>query len=172
MILNRHSLYRSTVFAFGLTVANVTGIATSQADWPMFRGPSAGSIALEAKLPTEFGGESKENVAWRTELPGRSVGGVIVVGDSVITTSSSGMDQRRLHLISVNAKDGSIKWQQELQIFLPGRKGTTGDVVLGDRPVILSRLGAVLDQPAPELRLPGVASGQGVSVGLFEHAIA
>ncbi|MFY7876277.1 MAG: PQQ-binding-like beta-propeller repeat protein, partial [Pirellula sp.] len=44
----------------------------------------------------------------------RSVGGAIVVGDQVITTSSSGMDQRRLHLISLNQQDGSIRWQQEL----------------------------------------------------------
>ena len=79
----------------------------------MFRGPNAGSVAIDAKLPTEFGGEEKENIAWRTELPGRSVGGVIVVGDSAITTSSSGMDQRRLHLFSVNTNDGSIRWQQE-----------------------------------------------------------
>ena len=114
MKLNRPSYYRSTIVAFALTVINFANATISHADWPMFRGPNAGSIAIDAKIPAKFGGESKENVAWRTELPGKSVGGVIVVGDSAITTSSSGMDQRRLHLISVNAKDGSINWQQEL----------------------------------------------------------
>ena len=97
--------------AFGFAPAV---FATSlQADWPQFRGPNAGSVSLDSKLPTKFGGESNANVAWQTKLPGRSVGGAIVIGDHVITTSSSGMDQRRLHLISVNDKDGSIRWQQE-----------------------------------------------------------
>ena len=97
--------------AFGFAPAV---FATSlQADWPQFRGPNAGSVSLDSKLPTKFGGESNANVAWQTKLPGRSVGGAIVIGDQVITTSSSGMDQRRLHLISVNDKDGSIRWQQE-----------------------------------------------------------
>ncbi|HUP82285.1 MAG TPA: PQQ-binding-like beta-propeller repeat protein, partial [Pirellula sp.] len=114
MKLNRHGYYRSTLVGFALTVVNFANATISHADWPMFRGPNAGSIAIDAKIPVKFGGESKENVAWRTELPGKSVGGVIVVGDSAVTTSSSGMDQRRLHLISVNAKDGSINWQQEL----------------------------------------------------------
>jgi outer membrane protein assembly factor BamB len=83
------------------------------ADWPQFRGPNASSVSATSTLPTKFGGEAKENIAWQTKLPGRSVGGVIVVGDQVITTSSSGMDQRRLHLVSLNEKDGSIRWQQE-----------------------------------------------------------
>ena len=91
-----------------------TGVASLNADWPQFRGPNAGSVSIDSKLPTKFGGESNENIAWQTKLPGRSVGGAIVVGDQVITTSSSGMDQRRLHLISVNDSDGTIRWQQEL----------------------------------------------------------
>jgi outer membrane protein assembly factor BamB len=96
--------------------AVLTGVGSqvAQADWPQFRGPNAGSVALDAKLPKTFGGDGKSNVAWQTKLPGRSVCGPIVVGDQVITTSSSGMDQRRLHLISVNDSDGSIRWQQEL----------------------------------------------------------
>ena len=108
-----HRKPNSILIAIGLTVATFAQTTNAQADWPMFRGPNAGSVAIDAKVPTKFGGEQKENVAWRIELPGRSVGGVIVVGDSAITTSSSGMDQRRLHLISVNSKDGSTRWQQE-----------------------------------------------------------
>ena len=108
-----HDYIHSTLLAIGLSVATCAQTTSLHADWPMFRGPNAGSVAIDAKVPTKFGGEQKENVAWRTELPGRSVGGVIVVGDSAITTSSSGMDQRRLHLISVNSKDGSTRWQPE-----------------------------------------------------------
>jgi outer membrane protein assembly factor BamB len=89
-------------------------IGKTLGDWPQFRGPNASGMSNTAKLPSEFGGEENTNIAWRTKLPGRSVGGAIVVGDQVITTSSSGMDQRRLHLIGVNETDGSIRWQQVL----------------------------------------------------------
>ena len=109
-----HRIYKSALVATGFCVLAQAHATSAIADWPMFRGPNAGSFAKDAKVPTKFGGEQKENVAWRTELPGRSVGGVIVVGDQAITTSSSGMDQRRLHLISLGTKDGAIRWQQEL----------------------------------------------------------
>lgn len=97
-----------------LTCGLATAIQTTSwcADWLQFRGPNGGVIA-EAKIPTKFGGESKTNIAWQTKLPGRSVGGAIVVKDQVITTSSSGMDQRRCHLISLDEKTGAIRWQQE-----------------------------------------------------------
>ena len=107
------SFLKTTLIAISLSTPLITQGKTVHADWPMFRGPNAGSVSIDSKVPTKFGGEQKENVAWRTELPGRSVSGVIVVGDQAITTSSSGMDQRRLHLISVNTKDGALLWQQE-----------------------------------------------------------
>ena len=113
MKITMHQFFQTTLIAIGLSTALAAQGTTALADWPMFRGPNAGSVSIDSKVPTKFGGEQKENVAWRTELPGRSVGGVIVLGDQAITTSSSGMDQRRLHLISVGTKDGAVKWQQE-----------------------------------------------------------
>lgn len=98
----------------GLGIVSGFSDARAYEDWPQFRGVNASSVSNDSKLPVEFGGESNSNIAWQTKLPGRSVGGAIVVGDQVITTSSSGMDQRRLHLISLNQQDGSIRWQQEL----------------------------------------------------------
>ncbi len=113
MKFTTHGFFNTTLIAISLSVALVSPGSTARADWPMFRGPNAGSVSIDSKVPTQFGGEQKENVAWRTELPGRSVSGVIIVGDQAITTSSSGMDQRRLHLISVSTKDGAVQWQQE-----------------------------------------------------------
>ncbi len=113
MRFHSKSACRTTRIAIGLSIVMLVHPTASKADWPMFRGPNAGSISLGSKVPVKFGGEQKENVAWRTELPGRSVGGVIVVGDQVITTGSSGMDQRRLHLIGLDSQDGTIRWQQE-----------------------------------------------------------
>jgi outer membrane protein assembly factor BamB len=84
-----------------------------QADWPQFRGPNFNAVSLDSKVPVEFDGETKKNVAWKVSIPGRSVGGVIVVGDQVITTTSTGMDERRIQLLSFSSKDGSALWEQE-----------------------------------------------------------
>ena len=83
------------------------------ADWPQFRGPNASSVAKGVTLPLEFGGEESTNVVWKTRTPGKSVGGPIVVGAQVITTSSGGMDRRRIYLSSFNAEDGQLLWEQE-----------------------------------------------------------
>ena len=112
--MNQRFFHRTLGAMLGLGIASGFSDARAYEDWPQFRGLNASSVSNDSKLPVEFGGESKSNIAWQTKLPGRSVGGAIVVGDQVITTSSSGMDQRRLHLISLNQQDGSIRWQQEL----------------------------------------------------------
>lgn len=112
--LNQRFFNRTLGAMLGLGIASGFSDARAFEDWPQFRGVNASSVSNDSKLPVEFGGESNSNIAWQTKLPGRSVGGAIVVGDQVITTSSSGMDQRRLHLISLNQQDGSIRWQQEL----------------------------------------------------------
>lgn len=111
--LNQRFFNRTLGAMLGLGIASGFSDARAFEDWPQFRGVNASSVSNDSKLPVEFGGESNSNIAWQTKLPGRSVGGAIVVGDQVITTSSSGMDQRRLHLISLNQQDGSIRWQQE-----------------------------------------------------------
>ncbi len=85
----------------------------SGSDWLQFRGPKAGSVVSHASLPTKFGGEDNSNIAWKVPLPGRSVCGPIVIGDQVVTTSSDGIDQRRIHLISVGKDSGKILWHQE-----------------------------------------------------------
>jgi outer membrane protein assembly factor BamB len=112
--MNQRFFHRTLGAMLGLGIVSGFSDALAFEDWPQFRGVNASSVSNDSKLPVEFGGESKSNIAWQTKLPGRSVGGAIVVGDQVITTSSSGMDQRRLHLISLNQQDGSIRWQQEL----------------------------------------------------------
>ena len=85
-----------------------------QADWPQFRGPQASSVNRNAVLPVEFAGEDNKNIAWKIDMPGRGVGGPILIGDQVIATSSAGVDQRRIYVTSVSQKDGKVLWQQEM----------------------------------------------------------
>ncbi|MFN7706631.1 MAG: hypothetical protein ACK5OH_01355, partial [bacterium] len=72
--------------SLGLACMSVHGTSLhAEKNWLQFRGSNFNPVVSDAKLPIEFGGDEKKNIAWRTEIPGRSVGGVIVVGDQVIT---------------------------------------------------------------------------------------
>lgn len=99
--------------SFGLIDVGLSTRAAYGEDWKQFRGPGAGGVRADAKLPDTFDGEKQTNVLWQTKLPGRCVGGAIVVGNQVITTSSDGMDQRRILVFSVDATSGAVQWQQE-----------------------------------------------------------
>jgi len=81
-------------------------------DWLQFRGPDATSLSMTSDPPIEFASESKKNIAWKADLPGRSAGGPIVVADQVIATSSQGLDQRRIYVTSIHADTGKRLWQQ------------------------------------------------------------
>lgn len=81
------------------------------ADWPQFRGADNASQSLEKELPVEW---TAADAAWSVSLPGRCVSGPIVVGDQVITTSSSGRSNERLHIWSVATSDGTIQWHRSL----------------------------------------------------------
>ena len=97
-----------------LALAVLTSFATPivAEDWLQFRGPDATSLSPNSDPPIEFGSESNKNIAWKVDLPGRSPGGAIVVGDQVITTSSQGLDQRRIYITSVASETGKRLWQQ------------------------------------------------------------
>jgi outer membrane protein assembly factor BamB len=54
--------------------------------WPQFRGPQAAGIGAHPGLPDRW--SATENVAWITELPGRSWSSPIVWGDRVFLTTA------------------------------------------------------------------------------------
>ncbi len=110
MMLRKLSLTRWLMLSTGLLLSG-----QSQAeDWPQFRGPYVGGASNKVSLPGKFDGESGENIAWKVSIPGRSVGGAIVVGDQVITTTSDGLEQRRIRLLSYDATSGKPRWEQQL----------------------------------------------------------
>ncbi|MBM3846876.1 MAG: serine/threonine protein kinase [Verrucomicrobia bacterium] len=53
--------------------------------WPQFRGPGAAGVSQQGKHPDRWSG--KENVAWKTELPGRGWSSPIVWGDRIFVTT-------------------------------------------------------------------------------------
>jgi outer membrane protein assembly factor BamB len=94
--------------------------AAAFADWPQFRGPHGGGLAIGAKLPVTWGAaEGDENVSWRRELPGRGPSSPIVVAGKVIVTCSSGVHQDRLHVLCFDGRSGERLWER--QFWATGR---------------------------------------------------
>ncbi len=55
------------------------------ANWPQFRGPNAAGVSANTNLPDRW--SATENVAWKTDLPGRSWSSPIVWGGRVFVTA-------------------------------------------------------------------------------------
>ena len=86
------------------------------ADWLQFRGSSSNSVSVETGLPSSLSGD---NIAWKTELPGRGLSGPIVVGDRIFLTASSGYRQDRLHILCFECATGKKIWER--QFWATGR---------------------------------------------------
>ena len=59
--------------------------AAADANWPQFRGPNASGVSANPNLPDKW--SAVDNVAWKTDLPGRSWSSPIVWGDRVFLTA-------------------------------------------------------------------------------------
>lgn len=62
--------------------------AAGQDNWPQFRGPDGSGLAPEARLPLRW--SDKENVVWKTDIPGKGWSSPIVWNGRVIVTSAIG----------------------------------------------------------------------------------
>ncbi len=92
-------------------------VAAQSADWPQFRGPDGNSYSNSAKLPVDedFG----QTLAWKQEMPGRTVSGPILIGNKVIQTVSGGAQDEQLFVLCFDAKSGKRLWQR--QFWATGR---------------------------------------------------
>ncbi len=106
-------------------------VAALGADWRQFRGPGGLGVSDEKNLPIEW--SSKQNIAWRTKLPGPGASSPVTVANRVFITSYSGygldpktpgtMDNLRRHLLCIDKHDGSVIWSKEFQPAVPLRVG-------------------------------------------------
>lgn len=88
------------------------GMKVHASDWPWWRGPSRNGVAAPGQKPPLTWGE-KENVIWKTPVPGRGHGSPIVVGDQVILATADAADETQ-SLISFDRKTGQKKWRTVL----------------------------------------------------------
>lgn len=99
------------------------------ADWPRFRGPTGDGITSDTTIPLKW--SEKENLVWRTELPGPGSSSPIVSGDRVFLTCYSGygldvkdpgdLGKLTRHAVCLNRRDGKILWQHEVKTDLPDK---------------------------------------------------
>jgi len=78
--------------------------------WPGWRGAAGRGVAPEEDLPIQWSAD--KNIAWKTELPGRSNASPAVTSKRVYLTSQ--MEDRSLWVLAIDRKDGSIAWQQKV----------------------------------------------------------
>jgi outer membrane protein assembly factor BamB len=97
-------------FAFGCSFLIAASIAQA-GDWLQFRGSESNGLGDDIRPPTKF--SAMENVAWKSSLPGKGLSSPIVVGDRIFVTCSSGFRDDRLHVICINANDGSKRWERQ-----------------------------------------------------------
>ena len=91
-------------------------LQATAADWKQFRGPQGNGVTTEQNLPVTL---NEKNLKWSIPLPGRGLSGALVIGEKIIITCSSGITQNRLHILALNAKDGSLIWHR--QFWATGR---------------------------------------------------
>ena len=112
--------HRSPIILVAISMAILSTSTAAHADWRGFRGGELGGVAVGPAPPTSWAeGDEGENIAWKTEIEGRSVSGPIVVDDAVYVTSSSGYRRDRLHVVSLDTDSGDVRWQR--QFWATGR---------------------------------------------------
>ena len=82
-------------------------------DWPGWRGPRLDGTSLEKNLPVAW--SDKENIAWKSEIPGIGHSSPIVVGDKVFITTCLLKEQKR-ELICLDRRDGKKLWEKTVLV--------------------------------------------------------
>ena len=123
-----------------IAILYLAAICSAHADenWPQFRGPQALGTSDDSRLPDRW--SATENVAWKTDIPGRGWSSPVVWGDSVflttvVNTGSSEEPKKGLYfggdrpdpppavhhwkVICLDLQSGDIKWERQVHESKP-----------------------------------------------------
>ena len=89
------------------SVAMVGVTAEASGYWPRWRGPSGQGLATDSGYPDRW--SSKENVLWRTAVPGRGHSSPIVWSDRIFLTTALG--DGRASIVAFSRTDGKLLWE-------------------------------------------------------------
>ena len=88
MIRADHSLTIASPWTVGVLLMCGPSVLSAQLpeSWPQFRGPGARGVASGPNLPDRW--SATENVAWKTDVPGRGWSSPVVWGQRVFLTTA------------------------------------------------------------------------------------
>jgi len=124
-----------------LLAAIVESTAAQEGQWTRFRGPNAGVVADDPRLPEVW--SETENVVWMTDIPGLGWSSPVVWDDHIfVTTAISSGEERtprpglydpgadygatrssashRWRVYDLNFSTGAVRWVRELGLAVPG----------------------------------------------------
>lgn len=100
-----------------------SGIRSNRSAWTQYRGRLGMSMARRSEIPTTW--SSKENIWWRSELPGRGASSPVVIDDKIFVTAYSGygisaeepgdIKDLMLHVICIHRDTGEYLWKKDIQ---------------------------------------------------------
>ncbi len=92
-----------------LTSAAAEPASNTVPAWTHLRGPSGQGYVEDTRVPLTW--SEKENVLWKTALPGKGNSSPVVWGDRIFLTSSGDKGGERL-VFCVRTTDGAVLWKQ------------------------------------------------------------
>lgn len=84
---------------------------SAKTDWPWWRGPLRNGLADETPVPTKF--SEKDNVVWKSPVPGRGHCSPTVVGNRVYLTTAD-MKEKIHSVLSYDRKTGRLLWKKDV----------------------------------------------------------
>ena len=104
----------------------------ARGSWPSFRGPEASGIADGQDLPEQWNPKTRENVLWRTPIPGLAHSSPIVWGDRIFVTTaisskpnatfkpglygdgdaSEDLSRQKWMLYAIDKRTGKLAWKR------------------------------------------------------------
>jgi len=91
----------------------------AKASWAQWRGPTGQGYADDTRVPLTW--DDKQNLLWKTELPGRGNSTPVLWGERIFLTSASN-DGNERYVLCLRATDGKILWQQTASKGVPPGK--------------------------------------------------
>jgi outer membrane protein assembly factor BamB len=100
-------LPQSSPAAQSAAVAMVNQEGEAARYWPRWRGPGGQGVAADGNYPDRW--SDKENVRWKTDVPGRGHSSPIVWGDRIFLTT--GYSDGRVSVLCFSRTDGQRLWE-------------------------------------------------------------
>jgi outer membrane protein assembly factor BamB len=109
--MTRTRLRAALACLLGLTLASLplSALSIAQSPWGQWRGPTGQGHSDDESVPLTWG--EKQNLVWKTPLPGVGNSTPVVWEDRIFLTAASPDGQKRL-VVCISAGDGKVLWQQ------------------------------------------------------------